>query len=236
MQQHPLFPSPAELNKMYWNLLEDPNTIKDLSAAHKNELRKYAESIERSSWDAAESRMLKYPNLDYPSEYRNGREMEYITEHMSTAQESRRVLRLLAEERVEATAPAPQPAETIPTAGAAEVKPKTTLPAAIPVDFSLYIKEEYREKLLPFLKQKYTGQKPRAVACMLLALHDLEALKNSPHNNKMQLHESLKAFFGKVGTRQALSTNLKDLEFAKGNEHLQIEAHRKLILDFMQHE
>ena len=228
---HPLFPSPAELSKMYWNLLEDPNTIKDLSAAYKNELRKYAESIEQNSWKGAELWMLRYPNLYYPSEYRNGREMEYITLHMSTAQESRRALQLLAENPA-----APQPAETIPTVSLAEVELKATPSTAIPVDFSLYIKEEYREKLLPFLKQKYTGQKPRAVACMLLALHDLEALKNSPHNNKMQLHESLKAFFGKVGTRQALSTNLKDLEFAKGNEHLQIEAHRKSILDFMQHE
>lgn len=113
---------------------------------------------------------------------------------------------------------------------------EATPPTAIPVDFSLYIKEEYREKLIPFLKQKYTGQKSRAVTCMLLALHDLEALKNSPHNNKMRLHESLETFFGKVGTRQALSTNLKDLEFAKGNEHLQIEAHRKSILDFMEPE
>jgi hypothetical protein len=110
---------------------------------------------------------------------------------------------------------------------------EATPPTAIPVDFSLYIKEEYREKLIPFLKQKYTGQKSQAVACMILALHDLTALKNSPHENKTKLHNSLRAFFGEVGTRQSLSTNLKNLEYAKGNEHLQIEAHRDAILDFM---
>jgi len=112
----------------------------------------------------------------------------------------------------------------------AGAKPKL---AAIPIAFALYIKEEYREKLLPFLKQKYTGQKSKPVACMLLALHDLEALNISPHSNKEQLHKSLEAFFGKLGTRQSLSTNLKNLEYAKGNEHLQIEAHRELILKFM---
>jgi len=112
----------------------------------------------------------------------------------------------------------------------AGAKPKL---AAIPIAFALYIKEDYREKLLPFLRQKYTGQKSKAVACMLLALHDLEALNNSPHSNKEQLHKSLEVFFGKFGTRQSLSNNLKNLEYAKGNEHLQIEAHRELILKFM---
>ena len=231
MQQSPLFPSPADLNTMYWELLRHPDFVLQLTAYQKSKLREYAEGIERNAWDGAEFQVLKWPNYNYPSEYRNGREMEYFFERMSTAQDSRRALLLLAENPV-----APQPAETIPTVCLAEVELKATPSTAIPVDFSLYIKEEYREKLLPFLKQKYTGQKSRPMACMLLALHDLEALKNSPHNNKKQLHESLEAFFGKVGSRQALSTNLKDLEFAKGNEHLQIEAHRKSILDFMQHE
>ena len=68
---------------------------------------------------------------------------------------------------------------------------------------------------------------------MLLALHDLEALKDSPRSKKTEPHKSLTAFFGDADSRQALSSNLKNLEYAKDNEHLQIQAHRQRILDFM---
>lgn len=128
---------------------------------------------------------------------------------------------------------APQP-EPMTSAAAGPVGVRTAEAAPIPVAFPLYIKEEYREKLLPFLAKEYTGQKSKSFACMLWALQELDALNDSPHSNKTELHKSLKSFFGKVGTRQALSSNLKNLVCAKGNEHLQIQAHRERILDFME--
>ena len=225
MQQSPLFPSPADLNTMYWELLRHPDFVLQLTAYQKSKLREYAEGIERSAWDGAECLVLKWPNYNYPSEYRNGREMEYFFERMSTAQDSRRALQLLAENPI-----APQTAETIPTVGAAEVKPKATLPASIPVDFSLYIKEEYREKLLPFLKQYYTNSKPGGLTCMLFALYDLDALTIAPMQaNQKALHEALVAYFGNIGKLQSLNTSFTKHNSASSAQELSIKTHRKAI-------
>ena len=225
MQQSPLFPSPADLNTMYWELLRHPDFVLQLTAYQKSKLREYAEGIECSAWDGAEFLVLKRPNYNYPSEYRNGREMEYFFERMSTAQDSRRALQLLAENPV-----APQIAETIPTVSLAEVEPKATPPAAIPVDFSLYIKEEYREKLLPFLKQHYTNSKPGGLTCMLFALYDLDALTIAPMQaNQRALHEALVAYFGNIGKLQSLNTSFTKHNSASSAQQLSIETHRKVI-------
>lgn len=129
--------------------------------------------------------------------------------------------------RAEAAMP---PAETIPTVGAAEVKPKATLPAAIPVDFSLYIKEEYREKLLPFLKQHYTDSKPGPLTCMLFALYDLGALTIAPiQANQTALHKALAAYFGDIGKLQSLNISFTKHNSASSAQQLSIETRRKII-------
>ena len=118
--------------------------------------------------------------------------------------------------------------------GLAEVKLKATPPTAIPVDFSLYIKEEYREKLIPFLKAEYTGQRPQAVACMLIALQDLGCLKRQLKENETTLHASLTTFLGSVGARAGLNGNLTKLDGASEKQNLKIQAHRNHIKTYME--
>jgi len=151
------FSPPANLRTLYLEVLQHPTLVEELSNYQKSKLREFAEQESMQATRTVVDRMDGTPNYPYPEEYRNGREVEYLLgKHSPAYWDNQRVLQLLAERPVAAT----QPAETIPTVGAAEVKPKATLPAAIPVDSSLYIKEEYREKLLPFLKQHYTNSKP----------------------------------------------------------------------------
>ena len=59
--------------------------------------------------------------------------------------------------------------------------PPDTMASETP-DFTLYVKEEYREKLLPFLKNNYTNSIPANIAKMLFALNDLELLTKNPMN------------------------------------------------------
>ena len=113
----------------------------------------------------------------------------------------------------------------------AGAKPKL---AAIPIAFALYIKEEYREKLLPFLTREYTGQKPQTVACMLIALQDLGCLKKQLKENETILHTSLTTFLGDVGVRGGLNANLSKLDRASEKQNLKIQVHRDRIKTHME--
>lgn len=113
----------------------------------------------------------------------------------------------------------------------AGTKPK---PAAMPVAFDHYIKEEYREKLIPFLKAAYTGQKPQIVACMLIALQDLGALTNPLQRNVTELHAALEAFLGNAGTRQNLTESLTKLDKASEKQNVKIQAQRGRIKTYME--
>lgn len=95
-------------------------------------------------------------------------------------------------------------------------------------EFADYLKEEYRTRLLPFLKSHYMNPKPKALASLLFALNDLELLTINLTENQTELHQAL-GFFGSVGTRQALNTNITKLNSASDRDHRAIEKHRKLI-------
>ena len=111
------------------------------------------------------------------------------------------------------------------------IKPK---PAAMPVAFDHYIKEEYREKLLPFLAREYAGQKPQEIACMLIALKDLAALTYPLQSNVTVLHAALDAFLKGAGTRQSLADNLTKLNKASQKEHIKIQTHCARIKTYME--
>ena len=224
------FSPPANLRTLYLEVLEHPKRIKKLSGYQKSKLREYAEQESMRATRTAVAMMNGSLDYPYPDEYRNGREEEYLlSKHSPAYWDSQRMLQLLAKRPV-----APQPAETIPTVSLAEVKPKATPPTAIPIDFSLYIKEEYREKLIPFLKAEYTGQRPQAVACMLIALQDLGCLKRQLKENETTLHASLTTFLGSVGARAGLNGNLTKLDGASEKQNLKIQAHRNHIKTYME--
>ena len=111
------------------------------------------------------------------------------------------------------------------------IKPK---PAAMPVAFDHYIKEEYRERLLPFLAREYAGQKPQEIACMLIALKDLAALTYPLQSNVTVLHAALDAFLKGAGTRQSLADNLTKLNKASQKEHIKIQTHCARIKTHME--
>jgi hypothetical protein len=108
------------------------------------------------------------------------------------------------------------------------------VPAAIPIDFSQYIKEDYRVKLTPFLKEVYAGQKPQIVACMLVALQDLGALTTPLKHNVTELHAALEAFLGSVGTRQSLTDSLNKLDKASEKQNIKIQSQRSRIKSYME--
>lgn len=126
------------------------------------------------------------------------------------------------------TKPAPTAA---PSAGTTGTKPK---PAAMPVAFDHYIKEEYREKLLPFLAREYAGEKPQEIAFMLIALKDLAALTYPLQSNVTVLHAALDAFLKGAGTRQSLADNLTKLNKASQKEHIKIQTHCARIKTYME--
>ena len=96
MQQSPLFLSPADLNKMYRELLQHPDFVHQLTDYYKSKLREYAEEAEHSAMKLADGIILKNPAYNYPAPYR-GNEFEYWMNTISSGWESRQVLQLLAE-------------------------------------------------------------------------------------------------------------------------------------------
>lgn len=113
-----------------------------------------------------------------------------------------------------------------------QVPTGTTVPAAFPVAFASYIKEDCRTRLLPFLTSQYTNPKPKALASLLFALTDLGLMTISLTENQTELHQSL-AVFGSIGTRQALNTNITKLNSASERENRAIEKQRKLIKEYL---
>jgi hypothetical protein len=87
-----------------------------------------------------------------------------------------------------------------------EVKPEI-----IPFHFSEYL-SPLGKSILPELIKEFAESKPKQFAYMLFALVELGVLPSSAlRSYHTQLHKSLSATFGKVGTRQSLSMNISSL-------------------------
>lgn len=103
-------------------------------------------------------------------------------------------------------------------------------------DFSDYIREEYRDEVLPYLISRYKGQKPKQFVYMLCALADLGIIEKSALANQTELHKGLTTTFGNVGTRQSLQINLSKLSSANRSEEQQISMHKERIRTFRRSE
>jgi hypothetical protein len=98
-----------------------------------------------------------------------------------------------------------------------------------PFEFS--IKDEYKDKLIPALKMKYSNRKPQVIAAMFFALKDLDILINPGAllKNKQQLHTRLTLFFEHIGTRVAFNTQINEMENADSFNQNIIEIQRHII-------
>ena len=117
------------------------------------------------------------------------------------------------------------------------VKSEGALAESTPLtSFDSYLKEEYRDKLLPFLKGRYTDSKPQMLTCMLYALSDLGILLVQPaYANQTYLHEALQ-YFGNIGTRQALNNSITKFNNASEEQQRKIERQRRDIKAFINRE
>jgi len=217
---------PADLRTLYLEVLKHPTLIEELSGYQKSKLGEYAEQESMRATRTIVDMMDGDPNYPYPEEYRNGREVEYLlSKHSPTYWDSQRVLFLL---RIPAASTLTAPSPIVIPASGATTKEKKVL------SFPSYIKEEYREKLLPYLKKEYASCNPQVIAFMLIALQDLTALTILPKVNETALHKALTAFLGDIGSRQALNKNLSNFRSASSQENAFIEVHRNSIAKHME--
>jgi hypothetical protein len=95
--------------------------------------------------------------------------------------------------------------------------------------FEHYLTKEGKV-VFDYLVKNYTNTKPEIIAFMLFALKSLNYLNaGSLTNNKTKLHKALENSFGKIGTRQSLTTNLIKLGSPDTYLSDQIGAHKKEI-------
>lgn len=109
-------------------------------------------------------------------------------------------------------------------------KEKGNKKGEIPIqNFESYLNAKGK-KLYPYLVKPYANAKPEIIAFMLLALEGLKFLtEGSLTNNKTALHAALKNTFGKIGTRQSLTTNLNRLAIPDDYQSKQIQIHANEI-------
>lgn len=99
------------LRNLYLELLQHPALAEELSGYQKSKLCEYADSEEIIATRVAKDMMGINPDYNYPEEYRNGREVEYLlNKHSPAYRDSQLVLQLLTEKPV-AGVPTPQPTD-----------------------------------------------------------------------------------------------------------------------------
>lgn len=64
-------------------------------------------------------------------------------------------------------------------------------------------------KAREYIINKYTNAKPKTIALMLLALKELDLIQPNTLSNESETHRILESTLGKIGTRQALNSRLK---------------------------
>ena len=75
--------------------------------------------------------------------------------------------------------------------------------------FEGYVKIEYREKLIPYLKEHLTNKKPKTLIPMLYALEQLNILETKLLScHQTDLHKALKISFANIGSRSAFNSAL----------------------------
>lgn len=84
---------------------------------------------------------------------------------------------------------------------------------------------------MPYLISIYTNKRSKIIGYVLFALRDLTLIKERAFDNKSSLHSALEKSFGKIGTRQALHSNIESLGSASLYEQEQIEIQRSAIKD-----
>lgn len=100
--------------------------------------------------------------------------------------------------------------------------------------FTGYILEKYQEKLMPYLLEKYKGQKPESFGYLLYALVDLGLIWPSVlTTNLSKLHRDLTATYGNVGTRENLRKTIERLGRANVVEEMEVKKHVGLLRAFL---
>ena len=112
---------------------------------------------------------------------------------------------------------------------------RVNIPGPVTTDFGFaeFIKEDKRERLMPFLIQTYKDKRPQPFSYMLYALHNLDLIGKPDQLGDVDLHRAIEATFGVKWTRQALTTNINKLNKASISHEVKINQHKKTITEFL---
>ncbi|GAB3702338.1 hypothetical protein GCM10027592_31640 [Spirosoma flavus] len=106
--------------------------------------------------------------------------------------------------------------------------------------FDRYIKDEFAQKLMPYLKEHFTNKKSKDLCPMLYALEKLQILKMQVDKCTITyLHKALEITFGNIGSRSAFNDGLSDYDPDPAkkspdlNKRLKIDRYRTQIESFL---
>lgn len=138
--------------------------------------------------------------------------------------------------QIEQTLAQPEPSATDEGKAEQENTDQTKESNRAKPSFDTYIKEEHRAKLMPYLIEQYTNQKPRVITAMLYALQKLAVLTSKVDEcDQTDLHNALTVTFGNIGLRTSLNSALPlyDGDNIPNAKKQKVEQHRHSIGAFM---
>jgi hypothetical protein len=114
---------------------------------------------------------------------------------------------------------------------------KHTFEAVDKIDLLSFVDllSERGKKAWPFIEDSFKNLKPKQCAILMMALKDLKIIDSSVLANKTRLHEQLSEAFGKIGSRQQLTTNIERLSHSPtSSDELLIKSFREKIQEHLQ--